>query len=230
MPEHRRIFPQHPIEKDISMDLHTFLTCLAAVTLLTLTPGVDTMLIIRNSARGGWCDGAVSSLGICSGLFIHASISALGISILLLQTAWAFMALKIVGACYLIWLGGSSLWKVVTHRGGGFRFAEPAVREQRFSFLRSFREGFLSNVLNPKAILFYMAFLPQFIDPTGPPLSQSLLVATIHFTVAMGYQCLLASMVDRARTWLQQPKISRIFDTLTGSVLVYIGARLALDR
>ena len=211
------------------MDLHMFFTCLAAVTLLTLTPGVDTMLIIRNSARGGWWDGAVSSLGICSGLFIHALISALGISILLLQTAWAFIALKTVGACYLIWLGGSSLWKVVANRGG-LRFEEPAMRENTFSFLRSFREGFLSNVLNPKAILFYMAFLPQFIDPSRPALGQSLLVALIHFTVAMCYQCLLASMVDRARHWLQQPKIGKIFDTLTGTVLVYIGTRLALTR
>ena len=67
------------------MDPQTFATCLIAVTLLTLTPGVDTMLIIRNSARGGWLDGAVSSLGICSGLFVHATVSALGISIILLQ-------------------------------------------------------------------------------------------------------------------------------------------------
>ena len=77
------------------MDPQTFVTCLIAVTLLTLTPGVDTMLVIRNSARGGWLDGAVSSLGICSGLFVHAAVSALGISIILLQTAWAFTALKL---------------------------------------------------------------------------------------------------------------------------------------
>ncbi len=92
------------------MDPQTFVTCLIAVTLLTLTPGVDTMLIIRNSARGGWLDGAVSSLGICSGLFVHATVSALGISIILLQTAWAFNALKFAGAAYLIWLGLCS-WK-----------------------------------------------------------------------------------------------------------------------
>lgn len=212
------------------MDLHTFLTCLAAVTLLTITPGIDTMLIIRNSARGGWWDGAVSSLGICSGLFIHASISALGISILLLQTAWAFTALKAAGACYLIWLGLASWWRLIGQRGSGLRFAEPRAGAGPFRFWRSLREGLLSNVLNPKAIIFYMAFLPQFINPAEPPLGQSLVVAGIHFTVAMLYQCLLASMVDRAKGWLQQPKISRIFDSLTGLVMIYIGARLALDR
>lgn len=211
------------------MDVHTFLTCLLAVTLLTLTPGVDTMLIIRNSARGGWWDGAVSSLGICSGLFIHAAISALGISIILLQTAWAFTALKTVGACYLIWLGLSSWRRVVANRGG-ILFAEPAAKLQAFSCWRSFREGFLSNVLNPKTIIFYMAFLPQFIDPARQALGQALLVAGIHFTVAMIWQCLLASMIDRARDWLRHPRVGRLFDSLTGSVMIYIGARLALDK
>lgn len=211
------------------MDIHTFLTCLLAVTLLTITPGIDTMLIIRNSARGGWWDGAVSSLGICSGLFIHATISALGISLILLQTAWAFTALKTAGACYLIWLGLCS-WRRVAGNRGGLIFTEPATRGQAFDCRRSLREGFLSNVLNPKAIIFYMAFLPQFVDPAQPPLGQSLFVAAIHFTVAMIWQCLLASMVDKARGWLRHPKAGRIFDGLTGSVMIYIGARLALDK
>lgn len=211
------------------MDLHTFFTCLVAVTLLTLTPGLDTMLIIRNSARGGWWDGAVSSLGICSGLFIHATISALGISILLLQTAWAFAALKTAGACYLIWLGLSS-WRKVVNNSGGLRFASPAAGRASFSSWRSFREGFLSNVLNPKTIIFYMAFLPQFIDPVHKPLGQALVVAATHFTVAMIYQCLLASMIDKSRNWLENPKVGKIFDSLTGSVMIYIGTRLALDK
>jgi RhtB (resistance to homoserine/threonine) family protein len=212
------------------MDLHTFLTCLAAVTLLTITPGLDTMLIIRNSSRGGWQDGTVTSLGICSGLFVHAAISALGISLILLQTAWAFTALKAVGACYLIWLGVGSWWRVIARRGGGLRFAEPAVVALDFRLWRSYREGLLSNVLNPKAIIFYMAFLPQFIDPAHPPLGQSMLVAAIHFIVAMAWQCLLASMVDRAQRWLQRPQVSHIVDGLTGLVLILIGARLVLDR
>ncbi len=212
------------------MDTHTFITCLIAVTLLTITPGIDTMLIIRNSARGGWRDGVISSLGICSGLFVHATISALGISIILLQTAWAFTALKTAGACYLIWLGINSWRRVIGNRGGGILFAEPAATTHVLSYWRSLREGFLSNVLNPKTVIFYMAFLPQFIDPAEPPLSQALLVSSMHFTVAMIWQCMLASMVDRARNWLQHPKVGKVFDSLTGSIMIYIGARLALDK
>ena len=85
------------------------LTYLIAMTLLTITPGVDTVLIIRNTTRGGWRDGALSSLGICSGLFVHAVVSAVGISVILLQSAWAFSALKLGGAGYLVWLGIVSL-------------------------------------------------------------------------------------------------------------------------
>lgn len=211
------------------MDSHTFFACLIAVTVLTLTPGLDTMLVIRNSARGGWLDGAVSSLGICSGLFVHATVSALGISIILLQTAWAFSALKVAGAAYLVWLGLCS-WKRVATRTTNLPGLNTAAHDNGFLFARSLREGFLSNVLNPKTVVFYMAFLPQFIDPLGSPLGQSFAVAGTHFCVSMIYQCLLAAMVDRAKEWLQSPQVGRVFDSLTGSIFLLLGIRLALDK
>ena len=187
------------------------------------------MLVIRNSARGGWIDGTVSSFGICSGLFVHATVSALGISIILLQTAWAFNALKFAGAAYLIWLGLCS-WKRAVGRRQNIFADNISTQQDAFLFSRSFREGFLSNVLNPKTIIFYMAFLPQFINPTEPPLLQSLIVAGIHFSVAMLYQCILAAMVNKAKMWLQRPMINRVFDTFTGSILLFIGLRLATDK
>jgi threonine/homoserine/homoserine lactone efflux protein len=187
------------------------------------------MLIIRNSARGGWLDGAVSSLGICSGLFVHATVSALGISIILLQTAWAFNALKFAGAAYLVWLGLCSWKRAVGGRRNLFA-GNVSTQQDTFRLSRSLREGFLSNVLNPKTVIFYMAFLPQFINPAEPPLLQSLMVACIHFTVAMLYQCTLAAMVDKAGNWLQRPIVNRVFDTFTGSILLFIGLRLATDK
>ncbi len=211
------------------MDTHTFITCLVAVTLLTLTPGLDTMLVIRNSGRGGWRDGAASSLGICSGLFVHATVSALGISLILLKTVWAFNVLKFAGAAYLIWLGLTS-WRRAIHNPQWLPLNNLPISNSDFNFKRSLQEGFLSNVLNPKTVIFYMAFLPQFIDPLSPPLFQSLFVATLHFCVAMIWQCLLASMVDRARDWLQKPAVNRIFHGLTGSIMVFIGLKLGLER
>ena len=211
------------------MDPHTFAACLLAVTLLTLTPGVDTLLVIRNSARGGWWDGAVSSTGICCGLFVHATVSALGISIILLQTAWAFNGLKLAGAAYLVWLGLCS-WRRVIGQNRNLFFGDISGNKNDLRVWRSFREGFLSNVLNPKTIIFYMAFLPQFINPAEPPLAQSLFIAAIHFCIGMLYQCLLAAMVDKARNLLQRPSVNKIFDGLTGSFLMFIGLKLAIAK
>lgn len=211
------------------MDFQTLITCLIAVTLLTLAPGVDTLLVIRNSARGGWNDGAISSLGICTGLFVHALVSACGISLLLLQTAWAFSGLKIIGALYLVWLGGTSLRKMIAKNPTSF-FTDTVTSKSKLNVLRSFREGFLSNVLNPKTVIFYMAFLPQFINPEGNALTQSIIIAAIHFSIAMIYQCILASMVDHAKTWLQKPKVSRTFDCLTGSMMIFLGLRLLFEE
>lgn len=203
------------------------LAFLVPITLLTITPGVDTLLVIRNSHRGGWRDGVVSSFGICCGLFIHALVSAVGISLILLQSALAFALLKFAGAGYLIWLGAVSLRSAVGRPGD---VTLQQTKAQRFQLRRSFVEGLLSNVLNPKTIVFYMAFLPQFIDPAGSALRQSLLLAALHFMIAMAYQTLLALLVERAGHWLKLPRVRRCCDGLTGSIMLLFGVKLALDR
>jgi RhtB (resistance to homoserine/threonine) family protein len=208
------------------MEISALTTYLIAITLLTLTPGVDTMLVIRNTARGGWRDGAASSLGICSGLFVHATISAVGISVILLQAAWAFSTLKLAGAAYLVWLGACS-WRKVFRRDS-FKVVN-GMTSGSFRLRRSLREGFLSNVLNPKTAVFYMAFLPQFINPTHSALAQSLLLAALHFIIAMIWQCLLALMVKQLKRWLQRPAISQCFDGITGTVMIALGLRVAAE-
>jgi len=211
------------------MDPHTFITCLIAVTLLTLTPGVDTMLVIRNTGRGGWLDGATTSLGICSGLFVHATLSALGISIILLKTAWAFTLVKYLGGAYLIWLGICSL-KKATATTEAVAATHLKTTLGTFRVTQALREGFLSNVLNPKTILFYMAFLPQFIDPAGNHLLQSLFVAFIHFCIGMIYQCSLAAMVGKAKKYVQGGRIAKSLSAMTGAVFIFIGLRLASSK
>ncbi len=200
-----------------------------AITLLSVTPGVDTLLVIRNTARGGLRDGVLTSLAICSGLFVHATISALGVSLILLQSAWAFSALKLIGACYLAWLGVSSLRQAWAGKGLAVSAASGA-RRQRVSAWRPLREGLLSNVLNPKTVVFYMAFLPQFIAPTDPALLKSLWLAGIHFVIANLWQILVAVLVGSASHWLARPAFSRVLNGLTGGVLVAFGVKLALTR
>jgi len=209
------------------VEIAALTTYLIAITLLTITPGVDTMLVIRNTARGGWRDGAMSSFGICSGLFLHATVSAVGISVILLQAAWAFSLLKLAGAAYLVWLGLSSWRKVVKQET--FQLVHGTTSVGPFLARRSFREGFLSNILNPKTAVFYMAFLPQFINPAHSALLQSLFLAGLHFIIAMLWQCLLALMVKQLKHCLQRPRVSQVFDGITGTVMVGLGLRVAAE-
>lgn len=201
---------------------------LVAITLLTVSPGVDTLLVIRNTARGGIRDGILTSLAISCGLFVHAAVSALGISLILLQSAWAFGLLKLAGAAYLVWLGVMSL--LAARRGRGLVLTQSPGEPQRVSAWRPLREGFLSNVLNPKTVIFYMAFLPQFIAPGDPALAKSLWLAGVHFMIANAWQVAIAMMVGTAGGWLGSPRFARWLNGVTGAVLVALGMKLALQR
>lgn len=201
---------------------------LIAITLLTMSPGVDTLLVIRNTTRGGVRDGMLTSLAICCGLFVHATVSALGISIILLQSAWAFSLLKLAGAGYLIWLGLQSL--ISARRGAPFPVAGVSGPQARVALWVPLREGFLSNVLNPKTVVFYMAFLPQFIAPGDPALAKSLWLAGVHFVIANLWQVAIALMVGSAGKWLAKRWVARSLDGLTGTVMVGFGVKLALEQ
>ncbi|GAL25472.1 putative threonine efflux protein [Vibrio variabilis] len=208
------------------MHILNFEAFLIAITILTLTPGLDTALVIRNTTRGGFHDGAVTSLGICLGLFVHASFSALGISVILTQSAELFTLVKSVGAAYLIWLGISSLRSL--KNASAMSISEG--REQGVQGKRSLREGFLSNVLNPKTAVFYLAFLPQFINPEYSPLVQSMVMASIHFIIAMVWQCGLSGMLNSAKSLLKSSKFIRWMEATTGLVLVGLGVKLLLEE
>ncbi|WP_282177443.1 LysE family translocator [Vibrio nereis] len=208
--------------------IQNFEAFLIAITILTLTPGLDTALVIRNSSRGGFTDGAVTSVGICLGLFVHATFSAIGISAILAQSAELFNAVKMVGAAYLIYLGFSSLkglWN--SQSAPSTSRSDSPIHD--FVFARSLREGFLSNVLNPKTAVFYLAFLPQFINPEGSAFLQSTLMASIHFIIAMVWQCGLAGALSSAKSLLKSARFMNWMEGTTGVVLVSLGVKLMLE-
>ncbi len=201
---------------------------LVAITLLSLSPGVDTLLVIRNTARGGVRDGILTSLAICCGLFVHATVSALGISLILLQSAWAFGLLKLAGAAYLVWLGVHSL--LAARRSQGLAVAGMTGERRPVPVWLPLREGLLSNVLNPKTVVFYMAFLPQFIAPGDPALAKSLFLAGVHFVIANLWQIGVAVMVGGAGRLLASRAFARGLNGATGAVLIAFGIKLALER
>lgn len=206
------------------------LTFTALVALLTITPGADTMLVLRSVLARGQKAGFYTTLGVCSGLFFHAALSALGVSLLLQRSAALFGTVKLAGAGYLIFLGAQSVWGA--WRGNG-RALAPLVSQTSSAPRpngRSFLEGWLTNILNPKVAIFYLAFLPQFIRPTDPVLLKSLLLAGIHFTLGMVWLSLVNLFLGRLRGWLTRPSVQHRLEATTGLILIAFGVRLALER
>ena len=197
----------------------------AAAGLVVITPGSDTILVIRNTSTRGRLAGIVTTCGICLGLFVHAILSALGLSVILMQSAVAFHIVKILGALYLIWLGSKSLYSSYQNRGK----IEIKTRRQQIQ-KNSFIEGFLSNVLNPKVAFFYLSFLPQFIDPKYSVLLQSILLAGIHYVLAMAWLLSITMAVGTFRSALYQTSFRRWMEGISGVVLIVLGLILAAEK
>ena len=202
-------------------------TFVAAI--LTITPGADTMLVVRNALQGGRHSGIVTTFGICAGLFIHAALSALGLSVVLMHSATAFHLVKLAGACYLAWLGLQSLYSAACINAPLADTAPRGTREAG-SPRHYFREGFLCNVLNPKVAVFYLAFLPQFIGKGDPVLSKSILLAGIHFIEGIAWLSMVSLIVDQTRRVFLKPSMHRWLNGVCGTLLIGFGIRLALER
>ena len=201
----------------------SILAFMGIAALLTILPGADMALVAKVTLLDGRRAAFFTSLGICAGLPVHATASALGLSLILATSAEAFTVVKVAGAGYLAYLG------IRTIRDS-FRPASAAVAAAgRARTSRSaFAQGWLSNVLNPKVALFYLTFLPQFISPGDNVLVKSLLLAAIHAVMGLVWLPLYAYAIDRigavvrgARRWLER---------LSGTALIGLGVRLALER
>lgn len=192
-------------------------------TLLTIAPGQDTFLVLRNATHGGFRAGVGTTAGVCSGLFLHASLSALGLSALLATSAAVFAAVKWAGAAYLAWLGVQSLLRARRPRA-------PAAATGAAQARSVIVQGFLSNALNPKTATFYLALLPQFAVIPERVLLDSLTLGGVHFVISFAWLALLSALVERSRQVLAQPWVSRAVDAVAGVAFLGFGLRLALAR
>jgi threonine/homoserine/homoserine lactone efflux protein len=196
-----------------------------AATLVTISPGPDMALVARRAITDGWRRASVTSAGIVTGLLVHATASALGISVILVRSATAFTVLKIAGACYLVLLGILSFRAA---RRSAREPAEPAVGEPRQRSGRtSFAQGFLNNVHNPKPALFYLAFVPQFVQPGDPVFVLTGILVSIHIAISIVWLVLWAWLVGRAGGVLGRPRWRATLERVTGTVLIALGLRLA---
>jgi threonine/homoserine/homoserine lactone efflux protein len=192
--------------------------------LLNITPGPDSLFIMARSATQGWRAGIVACWGVGSGVFVHVFAAALGLSALLATSATAFTLVKVVGAAYLVWIGIGML----RAKGEAPRSTDAAPRVLRYRDI--YRQGFLTNALNPKVALFFLAFVPQFIAPDAPSKPLAFIVLGAIFDVNGMLWChALALFTAFASSRLKVGRSVGLWLNRTmGAMFVALGARLAL--
>lgn len=201
---------------------------LLVVAVLTVTPGPDMVLVLRNGARGGTRLAWYTGLGCCTGITVHASAAVLGLSALLAASPVAFTLVKQLGAGYLVWLGLSALWHSRPRRQALREPSSPAATA--ISLLQAYHQGLLTNLLNPKIALLFLSLLPQFVAPSEPRIATSAMLAAVFLGIAVVWWRLFSLAVGGLGRLLTRPSVSRTLDRVTGLVLVGLGVRVALER
>jgi threonine/homoserine/homoserine lactone efflux protein len=190
---------------------------------LTVTPGLDTALVLRAALTGRRRDAMATAAGIVAGLFVWAAAAAVGISALLTASTVAFDVLRYAGAGYLLWVGGRLLWQALRTRS----VPEVAADGPPPSVWRAARLGLLTNLLNPKVGVFYVALLPQFVPAGSDPLVVGLLLAAVHGLLSVAWFTGLTLLSGVLAPMLRRPSAVRVVDGLTAATLVAFGLRLA---
>jgi threonine/homoserine/homoserine lactone efflux protein len=201
-------------------DLHSLALFLAAGVALNLTPGPDMLYVAARGASEGRSAGIVSALGIGAGTLVHIALVAFGLAAVLSTVPLAYAAIRMAGATYLVYLGVRALLGTRTITTTAL---EPA------SLSAIFRQGVITNVLNPKVALFFLAFLPQFVDPArGNPALQVVLLGLLFDTTGTIVNLLVALFSSGAARRLRKPgRASAVMQRLTGGIFVALGLRLA---
>lgn len=194
---------------------------LIAITLLTLTPGLDTTLIIRTATIEGKIKAFQAALGINLGCIVWGIIVACGLGALLMTSDLAFNALKWMGTAYLTWLGFNLILKPRTQLAG---LNESAATQNWFM------KGLWGNLLNPKVGIFYISFLPQFIPHTASPVVWTMGLVLIHVLIGFIWSIFLIVAMQSIAAYLKQPKFIQYMDRITGSIFILFALKLALSK
>jgi len=201
---------------------------LAISALLAVTPGPDTALVTRNALLGGRRAGAFTIGGVSLGLLVWTLAAAGGVAALLRASEPAFVALKLVGAAYLVFLGAQALWGAA--HGSGARVEAGLPGANRLRPQLAFRQGLVCNVGNPKVAIFFTSFLPQFARGDRPPFTALLLLALAFSAIGLTWLSLYNLAVAKAGDVLRRRSVRRVLEGITGAVLVGLGGRLALEH
>jgi threonine/homoserine/homoserine lactone efflux protein len=208
------------------LGIHHYWLFIATAILLIITPGQDTFFILGRSLSGGRPAGIAAALGISTGTVVHTFAAALGLSALLATSPYAFMAVKFAGAAYLVFIGVRGL---VSRTNGLPGDDAASASEGRNS---AFRQGVLTNLLNPKVALFFLALMPQFIDAGSTrKVGAFLLLGLTFVTLGTVWVLMLAVAAARLRgAFLRRPSMAAVLNKIAGTVFIALGLKLATAR
>ncbi|WP_274423712.1 LysE family translocator [Chelativorans sp. YIM 93263] len=205
---------------------------IAVVAIAYLVPGPDFLIVTRYSARNT-AAGRASALGAQAGLCVHMLVAASGLSALLIHSSYALAVVKLLGAAYLIWLGSTTLWRSLRERRRTDNRQGPDTPSERgneaiaVSVGSAFRAGCMTNLLNPKAMLFFASVLPQFVDPSAPILPQVLLLALLDIVLGVAYWLVVIGMARKLIRSGSAAHHREWWERTCGAALVAAGAALA---
>ncbi|CAG9614309.1 Homoserine/homoserine lactone efflux protein [Bacillus rhizoplanae] len=203
---------------------HYYLFVMMSIFLILL-PGPDTAIATQNTLTLGRSGGLKTMFGTCCALSIHTAAAILGLSTIIVQSAFLFSIIKYVGAIYLVYLGIRALWPLKTNKAT----VESNINTT-YKTTSCFFQGFLTNLLNPKVAIFFLTFLPQFIDAKSNTFIQFLTMGMTYTVLTAIWFLLYIYFIHRVRTFMKKPVTQRIMQSITGTALIGFGIKLALER
>lgn len=203
-----------------------FAAFLVLSILVIAAPGQDTAITIRNTLVGGRSSGIATAAGVVSGLATWTVASSAGLAALIVASQPLFLAVRLIGAAYLVFLGLQAL------SGALHNSPSPVAREARGggTAWRGFRQGLFSNLSNPKIVVFFLSLLPQFVSRTGSTFLALVFLGAIFCGITLGWLTVYAVVVARIGDVLRRDRIRRAIESVTGLILIVIGLRIATEQ
>jgi threonine/homoserine/homoserine lactone efflux protein len=209
-----------------------FAAFLGISILVIVSPGQDTALTIRNTLVGGRGGGIATAAGVVTGLATWTVASSAGLAALLVASQPLFLAVRLLGAAYLVFLGVQALQVAIFSRSDQASGPQSSARSRGGSTRgwAPYRQGLFSNLSNPKIVVFFLSLFPQFVDRSQPTFARLLLLGLIFCTITFSWLTLYAVVVSRIGDFLRRDRVRRALEATTGLVLIGLGLRLATER
>jgi RhtB (resistance to homoserine/threonine) family protein len=208
------------------IDIENFGLFVIMCILLIILPGPDTAIATKNTLTVGRTGGFKTVLGTCCALLIHTLAAVVGLSAIIVKSAFLFSVFKYFGAVYLVYLGIKTLWALKQNK----TTASDIPAESKYEGKSCFKQGFLTNLLNPKVAVFFLTFLPQFVESGSQSFIPFLIMGITYMLLTALWFLFYIYLLDQIRAFMKKPRTQNVIEGITGTVLIGFGIKLALEK